>query len=96
MATEIKQTDDATSRTTTLRVDGEMFHDDAVLLEKIAECISTETGNRVVIDLADLDLLDSEAAPMLRRLERRKGFEIKGLELFLQAAVNMAERSASD
>ena len=92
MATQIRQIDDADTRTTILRVEGEMFHEDAVLLERIAVEIRSEAGNRITIDLADLDFLDSEAAPILRRLSGLDGFAIEGVEIFLQSAVNSVER----
>ena len=92
MATQIKQIDHADSSLTILRVEGEMFHEDAALLDRIAVEIRSETGNRIAIDLADLDFLDSDAAPILRRLANIDGFEIEGMEIFLQSAVNNAER----
>lgn len=93
MATQITQTDIPDRRTTRLSVEGDMLLDDAILLEKIATCITTENGYRMVIDLADLDFLDSEAASILKRIEDRDGFEIVGVEIFLQSAVDMAERA---
>ena len=92
MATQITQIDLPERRRTILRVEGEMFLEDALLLEKIAGCIGPETGTNIVIDLADLDFLDSEAASVLKRLEDINGYEIEGVEIFLQSAVNMAER----
>ena len=92
MATQITQIDDEAQRRTTLRVEGEMLGDDADLLERICAEIRTATGNRITIDLADLDFLDSEAAPILRRLASRDGYTIEGIEIFLQSVVNDAER----
>lgn len=92
MPTEIRQTDDQANRTTTLLVDGEMLLEDAELVEKIASGIQEETGNRVIIDLADLDLLDSDAATVLRRLAAQDEIAIEGIEHFVQSAVNLAER----
>ena len=92
MATHINQIDHDEIRTSTLRVEGEMFHEDAVLLERIAVEIRAETGNKVAIDLADLDFLDSDAAPILRRLAELDGFAIEGMEIFLQTAVDSVER----
>lgn len=91
MATQITQVDLADRKRTILRVEGEMMQDDAILIEKIAACIRTETSNSIVIDLADLDLIDSEAASILKRLEDDGGVEIEGVEIFLQSAVDMAE-----
>lgn len=91
MATKITQIDLPERRRTILRVEGEMFREDAELLEKIAGSI-TPTGTSIVLDLADLDFLDSEAASVLKRLEDENGYEIEGIEIFLQSAVDMAER----
>ena len=91
MATQITQIDLPERRRTILRVEGEMFREDALLIEKIAGCISPG-GTKIVIDLADLDFLDSEAASVLKRLEDINGYEIEGVEIFLQSAVDMAER----
>ena len=93
MATQITQIDLPDRRRTILRVEGDMLLDDAILLEKVAVCITGENGNQIVIDLADLDFLDSDAASILKRLEDNHGCEIEGVEIFLQSAVNMAERS---
>lgn len=93
MATQITQIDLDDRRRTILRVEGDMLRDDALLVEKLATGIYAETGNSVVIDLADLDFLDSEAASILKRIEDREEFEIEGVEIFLQSAVDMAERS---
>jgi len=92
MPTEIKQLDLSDERKTIFRVEGEMFRADAELLSRLAADRRDATGNRIVIDLADLDLLDSEAAAVLRPLANRDGFELVGIEIFLQSAVDMAER----
>ena len=92
MATKITQVDLPERRRTILRVEGEMFRDDALLLEKIAACIGPETGTNIIIDLADLDFLDSESASVLKRLQDENGYEIEGVEIFVQSAVDMAER----
>ena len=93
MATQITQIDLDDRHRTILRVEGDMLRDDALLVEKLATGINAETGNSIVIDLADLDFLDSEAASILKRIEDREEFEIEGVEIFLQSAVDMAERS---
>lgn len=93
MATEITQIDLDDRCRTILRVDGEMLYDDAVLLEKIVVQIRADTMNQIVVDLADLDFLDSDAASVLKRLEDMALCEIEGVEIFLQSAIDMAERS---
>jgi len=95
MPTEIKQIRDEAARRTVLRVSGEMFRDDAVLLARIAHEVVCDTSDAVVIDLADLDLLDSEAAHVLRQLAGERGFTIEGTETLLQNAIDEAERHAA-
>ena len=92
MPTNINQTRDDERQITTLRVDGEMLHDDAILLEKIVDCMREETGDTVTVDIADLDLLDSDAAPILRRMGDQQGVSLVGIEIFLQTSINNAER----
>ncbi|MGQ0541457.1 MAG: hypothetical protein ACT4O9_06360 [Blastocatellia bacterium] len=92
MPTQITQSE--FGNRTILRVEGDMMIDDALLLERIATDIRVESGSLVTVDLADLDLLDSESAPVLRRLGSEHGVEIQGLEIFLQSAVNAAERNS--
>ena len=94
MATNITQTIDETDGHLTLRVEGEMMLDDALLVEKLALEMRSHYGRRLTIDLADLDFLDSESAPVLKRLERDHGFAIDGMEIFLQSAIDTAERNA--
>jgi anti-anti-sigma regulatory factor len=92
MPTKITQIEDAERGRTILRVEGEMMYDDAVLLEKIALGMREQNGANLTLDFADLDFLDSESAPILRRLEREHGFEISGIEIFLQTIVNETEK----
>jgi len=93
MATNITQIDDDERNRTILRIDGTMTVDDAILVERIAKNLHASREKTVTIDLADLDFLDSESAPILKRLENIEGFEIEGTELFLQSAINDAERA---
>ena len=91
MPTQITEIEDAERGKTTLRVEGELLFNDAVLLEKIALGMRAEKGVNLTLDFADLDFLDSESAPILVRLERDHGFEIEGIEIFLQSVVNETE-----
>jgi len=93
MATNIIQTVSEIDGSIVLRVEGDMMLDDALLLEKIAIEMRTDYGSDLTIDLADLDFLDSESAPVLKRLEREHGFKIEGMEIFLQSAIDSAERN---
>lgn len=95
MPTEITQTDAPDSDVTILRVSGEMLDGDAKVVDGIARCIRDETGRRIVVDLSDLDLLDSEAAPALRRLGELEGVTIEGVDVMLQTSIDQAERQAT-
>ena len=95
MPTEITQTDAPDSDVTILRVSGEMMDGDAGVVERIARGIREETGRRIVVDLAGLDFLDSEAAPALRRLGEQEGVTIEGIEVFLQSSIDQAERQGT-
>ncbi len=92
MATQINQIDNVETSTTRLRIEGEMFQEDATLLQRIAMNIRSTVNPHVIIDLADLAFLDSDAAPMLKQLADVDGVTIEGIEIFLQTAVNIAER----
>lgn len=92
MPTHITQIEDTDRNTTILRVEGQIARDDAVLVERIARELRTSSGTQIAIDLADVDLIDSEAAAVLKRLTAEGGFEITGIEILLQNAVNEVER----
>ena len=92
MPTNLTQIEDPERGKTILRVEGSMTFDDAVLLEKIALDMRAREGKNITIDLADLNFLDSESAPIIKRIEREHGFELEGLDIFLQNAVNETER----
>jgi anti-anti-sigma regulatory factor len=92
MPTQITQTE--FNGRTQLRVKGEMLRDDAILIERLTDGLRNGSRSPVIVDIADLDFLDSESAQILRRLESEKLIEIEGMAIFLQAAVNSAERNS--
>jgi hypothetical protein len=93
MPTTLTEIEDVERGKIVLRVEGSMMYDDAILLEKIALDLRSARGQNITLDLADLDFLDSDSAPIIKRIEREHGFEIEGMEFFLQTMVNEAERS---
>ena len=93
MPTQITQVEDTDRQKTILHVEGEMLLDDALLLEKIALEMRDLLGRDITLDLADLDLLDSESAPILKRMQREQNFEIEGLGFFLQKVVEETEKT---
>ncbi|MGI8668214.1 MAG: STAS domain-containing protein [Aridibacter sp.] len=87
MSTKITQLEDTERNKIVLRVEGELLFDDAILLEKIALDLREENEKNLTLDFADLDFMDSDAAPIIKRLENEHGFEIEGFEFFLQKIV---------
>ena len=59
MATNITQSIDEGDGHVTLRVEGDMMIDDAVLLEKLALEMRQHYGRAVTVYLADLEFMDS-------------------------------------
>jgi len=92
MPTTITQIDDTERGAAILRVAGSMTARDAELLEKIALDLREKIGGSVTLDFADLHFMDSESAPIIRRLEREHNFNIEGMEYFLQKIVTEAEK----
>jgi anti-anti-sigma regulatory factor len=93
MPTKITEIEDKERDKTLLRVEGSLTLEDALLLEKIALGMREQrNGRNLTLDLADLDFLDSESAPVIKRLEREHGFEIEGIEYFLQTIVDEIEK----
>lgn len=91
MPTTITEIEDRERGKHILRVEGSMTAEDAILLEKIALDLRAQNNRNFTLDLADLDFLDSESAPILKRMEREHGFEIEGMEIFLQTVINEVE-----
>ncbi len=96
MPTIITQVEDNERNKVVLQVKGELLLEDAVLLEKIALGLREDTKINLSIDFSDLDLLDSESASVIKRLEEEHGFEIEGLQFFLQKIVDEAEKHQTD
>jgi anti-anti-sigma regulatory factor len=92
MPTQITQLDDEENDRSILRVEGQLLRDDAELLGRIATDLTNSSGREIVIDLADVDFIDSEAASVLKHFQFSNIFEITGVEILLQNAVNEVER----
>jgi anti-anti-sigma regulatory factor len=92
MPTQITQIEDAEHDRTVLRVEGQLLYDDAALLGRIARGLADDSGVKVTIDVADCDFMDSDAAAVLKELQASNGFELEGVEILLQNAINEAER----
>ena len=87
MPTNFTQLEDIERGKTVLRVEGSLLYADAILLEKIALDLRAQAGRNLTLDFADLHFMDSESAPVVKRLKDEHGFEIEGFEYFLQRVV---------
>jgi len=92
MPTTVTQVEDTERGKMMLRVEGSLTYEDAILLEKISLGMRAKLNRNLTLDLADLHFLDSESAPVIKRMEREHGFEIEGLQIFLQKVVEETER----
>jgi anti-anti-sigma regulatory factor len=95
MPTQITQIDDPSAHRTILRVSGSLTQADAELLERLCADLSEVSADRIIIDLAELDLMDSDSASVLSRIKDRFGVELEGVHLLVQNAIDVAERTAS-
>ncbi|HEY0427554.1 MAG TPA: STAS domain-containing protein [Pyrinomonadaceae bacterium] len=96
MPTTITEIEDIERGKFILHIEGSMTAEDAALLEKIALDLREQNNRNFTLDLADLDFLDSESAPILKRMERVHGFEIEGIEFFLQNIINEVENRSTN
>ena len=96
MPTQITQIDDKERSRTVLRIEGTLTMDDALLIEKIASAVHDESGRAVSVDISDIHFLDSDSASVLRRLAENSNVRLEGTDVFLQTAVNEAERNGSE
>ncbi len=92
MPTTLTQVEDTERGKMMLHVEGSLTFEDAILLEKISLGMRAKLNRNLTLDLADLHFLDSESAPVIKRMESKHGFEIEGLQIFLQKVVEETER----
>lgn len=94
MPTNINQIESDDGKRTILRVEGSLTLADAELLERICADLREETQAQLVIDLIDLNFLDSDSASVLYRL-KQQGVELEGLHYFIQKEIELVERNAA-
>ena len=82
---------DIEGQATVLKVEGTLYLKDAELLEKICRDVTGQTGRPVTIDLESISFIDSDSASVLCRLKREQGVTLKGLHLFIEKVVELAE-----
>ena len=94
MPTQITQIEDPARNRTILRVSGSLTQLDAELIERLCADLNEISDNQIVIDLAELDFMDSDSASVLSRIKDKYDVELEGVHLLVQNAIDIAERSA--
>jgi anti-anti-sigma factor len=94
MPTQITQIEDPALNRTILRVSGSLTQLDAELIERLCADLNEISDNQIVIDLAELDFMDSDSASVLSRIKDKYHVELEGVHLLVQNAIDIAERSA--
>ena len=94
MPTNITQIESEDGTRTILRVEGSLTLIDAELIERICKGLREKSDAQLVIDLTDLNFLDSDSASVLHRL-KKQGVELEGLHYFIQKEIELIERQAA-
>ena len=76
-----------------LMVEGTLYKRDAELLERICRDLASQTKKGIMLDLSNLNFLDSDSAAVLCSLKRELGVSLEGLHLFIEKVVELAEES---
>lgn len=95
MPTNITQLESEDGSTTILRVEGSLTLVDAELLERICRDLLAKPDVNLVIDLSDLNFLDSDSASVLHRLNQQ-GIGLEGLHYLIQKEIELVERRAAE
>jgi anti-anti-sigma regulatory factor len=83
----ISQTLDTGKGSATLRLEGAMSGDEAVLLEGYCDELARRSIRSITLDLEGLTFLDGEAGATIRRLRKTKGATLIGCRLFIHEVI---------
>lgn len=87
MMLRISQTLDTGKGRASLRLEGAMSGDEAVLLEGYCDELSRRSIRSITLDLEGLTFMDAEGGATIRRLRRTKGVRLTGCRLFIHEVV---------
>lgn len=94
MPTRITQVGCQAGATRRITVEGTLTLADAELLESVCHELREQSDSGIRLDLAAITFLDSESASVLCRL-KQQGISLEGLDLFVQKAVELAEKNGN-
>jgi len=94
MTLRISQTLDAVKGSATLRLEGSMSAEEALLLERYCDELAGQSIGAITLDLEGLTFLDDEGGDSIRRLRETRGVTLTGCRLFTREVIEGAHNSA--
>ena len=94
MTLRISQTLDTVKGSATLRLEGSMSAEEALLLERYCDELAGQSIGAITLDLEGLTFLDDEGGDSIRRLRETRGVTLTGCCLFTREVIEGAHNSA--
>jgi anti-anti-sigma regulatory factor len=94
MTLRISQTLDTVKGSATLRLEGSMSAEEALLLERYCDELAGQSIGAITLDLEGLTFLDDEGGDSIRRLRETRGVTLTGCRLFTREVIEGAHNSA--
>jgi hypothetical protein len=94
MTTRITQVDER--KKTTLKVEGSLALEDALLLAKVCADLRQKGEHEITIALDDLVFLDTSSAFVLSRLKHQAGISLEGACFFVHQVLELAEKQSNN
>ena len=93
MTLRISQLLDTRKSSATLRLEGTMSADEAVLLERYCGDLASQSIASITLDVEGLTFLDEESGAAIRRLRKAMGVTLIGCCLFTQEVIDGGQNS---
>ena len=94
MTLRISQTLDTVKGSATLRLEGSMSAEEALLLERYCDELAEQSIGAITLDLEGLTFLDDEGADSIRHLRETRGVTLTGCRLFTREVIEGTYHSA--
>lgn len=94
MTLRISQTLDAVKGSATLRLEGSMSAEEALLLERYCDELAGQSIGAITLDLEGLTFLDDEGGDSIRRLRETRRVTLTGCRLFTREVIEGDHNSA--
>lgn len=93
MTLRISQTLDTVKGSATLRLEGSMSAEEALLLERYCDELAGQSIGAITLDLEGLTFLDDEGGDSIRRLRETRSVTLTGCCLFTREVIEGAHNS---